>query len=68
MLGMHGSAFANYAVQECDLLISVGAGLTIASRATWHLRPNAKIIHIDIDPAPSVKTSTWMSPSPATRG
>ena len=52
MLGMHGSAYANYAVQECDLLIAVGARFD--DRVTGKLEtfaPNAKIIHIDIDPA-----------------
>ncbi|MBA2706548.1 MAG: biosynthetic-type acetolactate synthase large subunit, partial [Gemmatimonadaceae bacterium] len=52
MLGMHGSAFANYAVQECDCLISVGARFD--DRVTGNLAtfaPHAKIIHIDIDPA-----------------
>ncbi len=52
MLGMHGSAYANYAVQECDLLIAVGARFD--DRVTGKIAafaPNAKIIHIDIDPA-----------------
>jgi acetolactate synthase-1/2/3 large subunit len=52
MLGMHGTAYANYAVQECDLLISVGARFD--DRVTGHLAkfaPKAKKIHIDIDPA-----------------
>ena len=51
MLGMHGSAYANYAVQECDLLIAVGARFD--DRVTGKLKtfvPKAKIIHIDIDP------------------
>jgi acetolactate synthase-1/2/3 large subunit len=51
MLGMHGSAYANYAVQECDLLIAVGARFD--DRVTGKIAtfaPNAKIIHIDIDP------------------
>ena len=51
MLGMHGSAYANYAVQECDLLIAVGARFD--DRVTGNVKsfaPNAKIIHIDIDP------------------
>jgi acetolactate synthase-1/2/3 large subunit len=51
MLGMHGSAYANYAVQECDLLIAVGARFD--DRVTGRVKdfaPNAKIIHIDIDP------------------
>ncbi len=52
MLGMHGSAYANYAVQQCDLLIAVGARFD--DRVTGKVAafaPNAKIIHIDIDPA-----------------
>lgn len=52
MLGMHGSAFANYAVQECDLLIAVGARFD--DRVTGNLAtfaPRAKIVHIDIDPS-----------------
>ncbi|MDD5458297.1 MAG: biosynthetic-type acetolactate synthase large subunit [Phycisphaerae bacterium] len=52
MLGMHGSAYANYAVQECDLLIAVGARFD--DRVTGKVKtfaPHAKIIHIDIDPA-----------------
>ena len=51
MLGMHGSAYANYAVQECDLLIAVGARFD--DRVTGRIKgfaPNAKIVHIDIDP------------------
>jgi acetolactate synthase-1/2/3 large subunit len=52
MLGMHGSAYANYAVQECDLLIAVGARFD--DRVTGKIAtfaPHAKTIHIDIDPA-----------------
>ncbi len=52
MLGMHGSAYANYAVQECDLLITIGARFD--DRVTGQVKtfaPNAKIIHIDIDPS-----------------
>ena len=52
MLGMHGSAYANYAVQQCDLLIAIGARFD--DRVTGKIEtfaPNAKIIHIDIDPA-----------------
>ena len=52
MLGMHGSAYANYAVQECDLLIAVGARFD--DRVTGTIKgfaPNAKIVHIDIDPS-----------------
>ncbi len=52
MLGMHGTAYANYAVQECDLLIAIGARFD--DRVTGHLptfAPKAKHIHIDVDPA-----------------
>ncbi|MFH1288303.1 MAG: biosynthetic-type acetolactate synthase large subunit [bacterium] len=52
MLGMHGTRYANYAVTESDLLITVGARFD--DRVTGKLSafaPNAKIIHIDIDPA-----------------
>jgi acetolactate synthase-1/2/3 large subunit len=52
MLGMHGTAYANFAVQECDLLIAIGARFD--DRVTGHIArfaPHAQIIHIDIDPA-----------------
>ncbi|EMG9223080.1 acetolactate synthase 2 catalytic subunit [Enterobacter hormaechei] len=52
MLGMHGTKAANLAVQECDLLIAVGARFD--DRVTGKLNtfaPNAKVIHVDIDPA-----------------
>ncbi|CCO07849.1 biosynthetic-type acetolactate synthase large subunit [Desulforamulus hydrothermalis] len=52
MLGMHGSKYANYAICECDLLIAVG--VRFDDRVTGKVEsfaPNAKIIHIDIDPA-----------------
>jgi acetolactate synthase-1/2/3 large subunit len=52
MLGMHGTRYANYAVCECDLLIAVGARFD--DRVTGKVEsfaPEAKIVHIDIDPA-----------------
>jgi acetolactate synthase-1/2/3 large subunit len=52
MLGMHGSAYANYAVQECDLLIAIGARFD--DRVTGKIEtfaPHAKTIHVDIDPS-----------------
>ena len=52
MLGMHGSAYANYSVQYSDLLIAVGARFD--DRVTGKLEsfaPFAKVIHIDIDPS-----------------
>jgi acetolactate synthase-1/2/3 large subunit len=52
MLGMHGTRYANYAVQESDLIIAIG--VRFDDRVTGKISafaPNAKIIHIDIDPA-----------------
>ncbi|NJN76055.1 MAG: biosynthetic-type acetolactate synthase large subunit [Synechococcaceae cyanobacterium RL_1_2] len=52
MLGMHGTAYANFAVSECDLLIAIGARFD--DRVTGKLdefASKAKVIHIDIDPA-----------------
>lgn len=52
MLGMHGTKAANFAVQECDLLIAVGARFD--DRVTGKLNtfaPHASVIHMDIDPA-----------------
>ncbi len=51
MLGMHGTYRANMAVTECDLLIAIGARFD--DRVTGKIEefaPDAKIIHIDIDP------------------
>ena len=52
MLGMHGTAYANFAVTECDLLIAIGARFD--DRVTGKLdtfAPKAKVIHFEIDPA-----------------
>ncbi|EKJ8220567.1 acetolactate synthase 2 catalytic subunit [Citrobacter sedlakii] len=52
MLGMHGTKAANFAVQECDLLIAIGARFD--DRVTGKLNtfaPHASVIHMDIDPA-----------------
>ncbi|RDW16925.1 acetolactate synthase, large subunit, biosynthetic type [Oceanobacillus arenosus] len=52
MAGMHGTYTANMAIQECDLLINIGARFD--DRLTGNLQkfaPKAKIAHIDIDPA-----------------
>jgi len=52
MLGMHGTYYANYAVNESDLLIAIGARFD--DRVTGKIAtfiPNAKVIHVDIDPA-----------------
>ncbi|MDD5292471.1 MAG: biosynthetic-type acetolactate synthase large subunit, partial [Candidatus Omnitrophica bacterium] len=52
MLGMHGTAYANHAIMDSDLIIAVGARFD--DRVTGRLdafAPNAHIIHIDIDPS-----------------
>lgn len=52
MLGMHGTAYANHAVQNSDCLVAIGARFD--DRVTGDVKrfaPNAKIIHIDIDPS-----------------
>ncbi|HZK18183.1 MAG TPA: biosynthetic-type acetolactate synthase large subunit, partial [Clostridia bacterium] len=52
MLGMHGTKYANYAICDCDLLIAVG--VRFDDRVTGKVETfasNARIIHIDIDPA-----------------
>jgi acetolactate synthase-1/2/3 large subunit len=59
MLGMHGTAYANWAVTDCDLLIAVGARFD--DRVTGKLdefAATAKVIHIDIDPAEVGKNRT----------
>ena len=51
-LGMHGMAYANLAVNNADVIIAIG--MRFDDRATSEVNtfaPNAKIIHIDIDPA-----------------
>ncbi len=52
MLGMHGSEASNLTIQKCDLMVVIGARFD--DRATGKLdefAPNAKVIHMDIDPA-----------------
>ncbi|RMH30982.1 MAG: biosynthetic-type acetolactate synthase large subunit [Candidatus Hydrogenedentota bacterium] len=63
MLGMHGTAYANYAVEDCDFLIAVGARFDdrVAGKVA-EFAPNARdIAHIDIDAAEigKVKPVTW---------
>ena len=51
MLGMHGTYEANMAMQNCDVLIAIGARFD--DRVTGKIAtfaPHAKIIHVDIDP------------------
>jgi acetolactate synthase-1/2/3 large subunit len=52
MMGMHGEAWVNHAIQEADLLLAFG--MRFDDRVTGNLRtyaPNAKKIHIEIDPS-----------------
>ena len=52
MLGMHGTKASNFAVTKCDLLIAIGA--RFSDRVTGNIKkfaPNAKVVHIDVDPA-----------------
>lgn len=52
MLGMHGTAYANHAITESDLIIAVGARFD--DRVTGKIdafAPEARIIHIDVDPS-----------------
>ena len=56
MLGMHGTQYANYAVSKADLLVTIGARFD--DRVTGDLKtfaPEAKIVHIDLDPAEIAK-------------
>ena len=63
MLGMHGTPYANYAVEDCDLLIAIGARFDdrVAGNVAA-FAPNAKqIAHLDIDPSEigKVKKVDW---------
>ncbi len=52
MLGMHGTFTANYAMDKADLIVAIGARFD--DRITGKLSefaPNAKVVHIDVDPA-----------------
>ncbi len=60
MLGMHGSASANYAVDDCDLLIAVGARFDDrVAGVPPKFAPKAKrVLHFDIDPSEIHKVKT----------
>ena len=52
MMGMHGEAWVNHAIQEADLLMAFG--MRFDDRVTGNTKtyaPNAKKIHVDIDPS-----------------
>jgi acetolactate synthase-1/2/3 large subunit len=58
-LGMHGAAYANYAVRDCDLLIALG--VRFDDRVTGKVEAfakDAKIIHVDIDASELNKNKT----------
>jgi len=63
MLGMHGAAYANYAVEDCDFLIAIASRFDdrVAGKPTQFAPKSRFIAHIDIDPAEhgKVKPSTW---------
>jgi acetolactate synthase-1/2/3 large subunit len=63
MLGMHGLASANYAVDDCDLLISLGARFDdrVAGNPAEFAAKARRIVHFDVDPSEihKVKTAHW---------
>ena len=63
MFGMHGSRYANYTVQNSDLIVALGARFD--DRVTGKLStfaPEAKIVHLDVDPAEISKLVTATVP------
>jgi len=63
MVGMHGVATANYAMSHCDLIL--GIGVRFDDRVTGDLAtfaPDAKIVHIDVDPAEIGKIVSCCAP------
>lgn len=71
MLGMHGTAYANYAVEDCDFLFAVGARFDdrVAGKVK-EFAPNAKIAHLDIDASEigKVKRVDWAHVADVRRG
>ena len=63
LIGMHGLASANYAVDDCDLLIAVGARFDdrVAGNPSKFAANAKRIIHLDVDPSEihKVKTAHW---------
>jgi acetolactate synthase-1/2/3 large subunit len=53
MLGMHGTFESNMAMQNCDVLIAIGARFDdrVIGNPAHFFRADRKIIHIDIDPS-----------------
>ncbi len=71
MLGMHGTAFANYAVEDCDFLIAIGSRFDdrVAGKVK-EFAPRARIAHLDVDASEigKVKNVDWAHVSDAKRG
>jgi acetolactate synthase-1/2/3 large subunit len=71
MLGMHGTAYANYAVEDCDFLFAVGARFDdrVAGKVK-EFASNATIAHLDVDDSEigKVKAVDWAHVSDAKRG
>jgi len=71
MLGMHGTAYANYAVEDCDFLFAVGSRFDdrVAGKVA-EFAHGAKIAHLDIDASEieKVKSVDWSYVSDAKRG
>src|SRR6185312_10259052 len=71
MLGMHGTAYANYAVEDCDFLFAVGSRFDdrVAGKVK-EFAPGAKIAHLDVDASEigKVKNVDWAHVSDAKRG
>jgi acetolactate synthase-1/2/3 large subunit len=71
MLGMHGMAYANYAVEDCDFLFAVGARFDdrVAGKVK-EFAPGATIAHLDVDASEieKVKHVDWSHVADAKRG
>ncbi|MGH7895087.1 MAG: biosynthetic-type acetolactate synthase large subunit [Candidatus Binatia bacterium] len=71
MLGMHGAAYANYAVEDCDFLFAVGSRFDdrVAGKVK-EFAPGAKIAHLDIDASEigKVKQVDWAHVASAREG
>ena len=71
MLGMHGTAYANYAVEDCDFLIAFGSRFDdrVAGKVK-EFAPHAKIAHLDVDASEigKVKNFDWAHVADAKRG
>jgi len=71
MLGMHGTAFANYAVEDCDFLLAIGSRFDdrVAGKVK-DFAPRAKIAHLDVDASEigKVKNVDWAHVADAKRG